>query len=203
MRSPRIMLVTDDAFSDETVLRTIDAIAEVSPPGAFAVQLRDKRRTGEERLAWAWRLREWTASRGVSLIVNGDARLARDVEADGAHFGSDAARESIDAAFGLWRSVAAHRDEEVVAARRAGVDAVLVSPIFASPGKGAPRGVEAVSRGVGLAAGEISVIALGGVGAVEARACFAAGAGGVAAIRSLLAASAPASIARLMLAEGE
>jgi thiamine-phosphate pyrophosphorylase len=199
MRSPRILLITDAAFADDAVLRAIETVGEVAPPGTFAVQLRDRAKTGEERAAWARLLRERTRARHAALVVNGDLGLARAVGADGVHFGAHATQESIAAAAGFWRSVAAHTDDDVAAARQARVDAVLVSPVFESPGKGPPRGVAALERAVTIADGQLAVIALGGVGASEARACFDAGAHGVAAIRALLCAVDPASAARAML----
>jgi thiamine-phosphate pyrophosphorylase len=73
---------------------------------------------------------------------------------------------------------------------KGGASAVLVSPIFVTKGKGAPRGVEAITRArelVGAAPGapRVLVYALGGVDARNVGACRAAGADGVAAIRAL------------------
>ncbi len=160
------------------------------------MQLRDRTRGREDRAAWARRLREVTLSLRVPLIVNGDVALAREVGADGVHFGGDATPVDVAAAAGLWRSVAAHCDEDVVQARAAEVDAALVSPIFASSGKGAPRGVVALARAARIAEGKLAVVALGGVGTAEARACFEAGADGVAVIRALLCAARPGEVAR-------
>jgi thiamine-phosphate pyrophosphorylase len=190
MQTPRVLLITDAAYPDETVLRVIEAAGRALPTGSFAVQLRDKARAG--RADWARRVREATRAIGVAMVVNGDVKLARDVAADGVHFAGDAVVEAAD---GLWRSVAAHRDEDVVKARAQGVDAVLVSPIFTTPGKAAARGVAALERAVALAEGKLRVIALGGVGVREAAACFAAGAVGVAVIRALLGAEEPGAVA--------
>jgi thiamine-phosphate pyrophosphorylase len=197
MQTPRVLLITDAAYPDETVLRVIEAAGRALPTGSFAVQLRDKARAG--RADWARRVREATRAVGVAMVVNGDVKLARDVAADGVHFGGDVMVEEVT---GMWRSMAAHRDEDVIVARERGVDAVLVSPIFETPGKGAARGVAALERAATLAEGKLGVIALGGVGVPEAAACFAAGAVGVAVIRALLGAEEPGKIAvRLHAAE--
>jgi thiamine-phosphate pyrophosphorylase len=85
---------------------------------------------------------------------------------------------------GTWISVACHGVADVARAAGEGADAAVLSPIFASPGKGAPLGVEAL-REARAAAGEgILIVALGGVTAANAGACAAAGAGAVAAIRA-------------------
>jgi thiamine-phosphate pyrophosphorylase len=200
VRTPRVLLITDVAFSDDTVLGAIDAAARALPRGDFAVQLRDRTRSREDRAAWARRLRGVTRTLDVALIVNGDVGLAREVDADGIHFGVDATLDDVEAAAAMWRSFAAHRDEDVARARVAGVDAALVSPIFASPGKGAPRGTAALARAVRVAGERVAVIALGGVGEAEARACFEAGAVGVAVIRALLCATLPGEVARKLRA---
>ncbi len=196
MRTPRVLLITDAAFSDDTMLRAIEAAARALPPGDLAVQLREKAR--DRRVVWAQRLRAVTRELGVVLVVNGDVPLARAVEADGMHFGREATAAAVAEGAGLWRSVVAHDDEDVVRACGQGVNAVLVSPIFASPGKGAPRGVSALERAVTLAKGRVAVIALGGVGPENAPTCFEAGADGVAVIRALLGAAAPGEVARAL-----
>jgi thiamine-phosphate pyrophosphorylase len=183
------LLITDLAFSERHTLDVIDHVARALPEGDFAVQLRDKGRDPDDRARWARELRAFTRERGVGLVVNGDVGLARAVLADGVHFGAGGIAEVAEGE-GLWRSVAAHSDEDVVRAARLGVDAALVSPIFASPGKGEPRGLGALRRAVELASGTLGVIALGGIGVDEAGACFEAGAGGVAMIRGLLGARA-------------
>jgi thiamine-phosphate pyrophosphorylase len=197
MQTPRVLLITDAAYPEEVVLRVIEAAARVLPAGAFAVQLREKGRV--DRAAWATRLRGVTRELGVALVVNGNVRLAREVGAEGVHFGGGATAAEVEVGRGLWRSMAAHRDEDVTEARGRGVDAVLVSPIFASPGKGAPRGVEAVKRAVELAEGALAVLALGGIGVAEATACREVGADGVAVIRALLGAREPGRVASQLL----
>jgi thiamine-phosphate pyrophosphorylase len=200
MRTPRILLITDPAYEEDAVLRAIDEVSRAVPEGAFAVQLRDKTRPTHACADWAFRLRAWTLARRVPLVVNGDVALARAVAADGVHFGAGATAASIEAASGLWRSTVAHVDQDIGAARLARLDAVLVSPIFETPGKGAVRGVGALARALSLADGALAVIALGGVDVGNAPLCFSAGAYGVAMIRGLLRAGDPAREARGLLA---
>jgi thiamine-phosphate pyrophosphorylase len=197
MQTPRVLLITDAAFPDEKVLAVIAAAGRALPAGAFAVQLRETGRP--DRAAWARRLRDVTRGLGVGLVVNGDVRLAHAVGAEGVHFGGGATREEIAEGEGMWRSMAAHRDEDVVEARVCGVDAVLVSPIFATPGKGDPRGVGALTRARELLGEGVAVIALGGVGVREAGACKGAGADGVAVIRALRGASDVVGVLRGLL----
>lgn len=196
MRTPRVLLITDPRFADEVVLRAIDAAGRALPSGDFAVQLRDKARP--DRAGWASQLREVTLALGVPLIVNGDVALARAVRADGVHFGGAATDDEVASGERLWRSVAAHADDDVARACARGVDAVLVSPIFASPGKGEPRGVAALRSAADIARARLAVLALGGVGEREVDACRDAGADGIAVIRALLDAPDGAVVAAQM-----
>jgi thiamine-phosphate pyrophosphorylase len=190
VESPRLLLITDSSVADSVVIGAIRAVGRGVPAGFFAVQLRDKSRPAAERAAWAATLRQVTREVGAWLVINGDEALARAVEADGMHCPADVAPKRSD----IWTSAAAHSDADVVRAKENGASAVLVSPVFASPGKGTARGLEAVESAVRLA-GSMSVIALGGVDASRVRACRDAGAYGVAMIRGLLDVSDPRAVA--------
>jgi len=198
---PRVLLVTDPGYTEALIEGVVLRVGGALARGAFGVLLRDKQRSHAAVVGFAERLRVATASCGASLIVHSDASLALAVKADGLHLGGEAAKDGVDnvaelrrALPGAWISVAAHSDADVERAAAAGVDAVLVSPIYESPGKGPPRGTAALAsaraRGPGL-----SIYALGGVDAKRARACRDAGATGVAVIRALLAATDPAVVA--------
>ncbi|WP_394820931.1 thiamine phosphate synthase [Pendulispora albinea] len=170
------------------------------------MQLRDKAAAPDALRARARELRELTASCGASLIVNGDAALAADVDADGVHVpGFTRDRDVLTRAraiVGPARSihVPVHTRDEVVFASDAGADALLVSPIFDSPGKGPARGTGALAeaREV-LRASRIAratrIYALGGVDASHVSACHRAGADGVAIIRALFDAPDPIATA--------
>ncbi len=179
MFEPRLILVTDPAYADARIDSAIESVARSIDPRLFAVQLREKsaspRRLRERALA----LRGLTRDLGVGLIINGDAALASDVEADGLHLPLPPPGKGAFA----WLSVAAHVDDDVTRACAAGARAALVSPIFATPGKGPARGVSAIARVAHL---PIAIYALGGIDASNARACLEAGAYGVAVIRALL-----------------
>lgn len=193
---PRLIAITDPAYAPEVVLVQLRLALEAAPPGTLAVQLRDR---NARPAALGRALRDLTRAHGAMLLVNRDLDLAAAIGADGVHFGSDPldprARAVLGA--GAWLTVAAHTDGDVLAAVAAGADAALVSPIFASPGKGTPRGTEALARARRLAP-NLSLYALGGIDVANAEACHSAGATGIAVIRSLLGASDPAAIARAL-----
>ena len=195
MRAPLVTWVTDTrVVSAEETLARVERLASIDPALArrCAVQLRDPELSTRDLVALGRALRERTRALGMRLVVNDRVDVALLLEADGLHLG----RRSIAMADargllgeGAWVSVACHAPSEVVAAAREGASACLLSPIFATPGKGAPLGVEALGEarraldGAGLGAG---LIALGGIDDEHARACLEAGADGVAAIRAAL-----------------
>lgn len=189
------------------IVRCVQRVGAVLPRDSLCVQLRDKRRPFVSLRSFALRLRLVTRAMGASLVVNGDARVARDVGADGVHLGRDAG--SVDIVRRIcgvraWISVATHSDDDVRAGVESGADAVLVSPVF-STGAPSSLGPAKVGRGVGalrsarsITAGRAAVYALGGVTADNAHTCFQAGADGVAVIRALLGSADPARVARAL-----
>jgi thiamine-phosphate pyrophosphorylase len=115
-----------------------------------------------------------------------DLELALEVGADGVHLGSGATPERAAAvrAKGLWLSVACHSVAEVAARERElGADSVFLSPIFETPGKGAPLGLAALEEATRTRT-KTRIVALGGITPERAAACFEAGADAVAAIRA-------------------
>lgn len=207
MQPPRIVLVTDPVFGDDGIVHCVETVGRALPPHALCVQLRDKGRALVSLRVFASRLRLVTRAVGASLVINGDARLARDVGADGVHLGRGAgtvrdARATCGA--GAWISVSAHSDKAVRAAVSDGADAALVSPVFPSrpPSVHAAtkegRGLDALRSARAAAGDRVRLFALGGVEADNTRACVEAGADGVAVVRALLASPDPARVARAM-----
>lgn len=200
MRAP-VVLVTDPRYGLEHTAQVIRWAAAALGPRRLLVQLRDKASNQGDLSVMARALREVTREAGALLVLNGDARLAHAVGADGLHLPSAApdgtaslASRVADARAllgdGAIITAAAHDDEAVRTADRAGATAVLVSPVFATPGKAPARGVAAIASARAIVDASrrvpaLLVYALGGITAGTASACYEAGADGVAAIRSL------------------
>jgi thiamine-phosphate pyrophosphorylase len=153
----------------------------------IAVQLRDPGLSSRELLALGQALRHRTRDLGMRLLINDRLDVALAVEADGVHLGR-LSMAIADARTMLGSkaivSVSCHAIEEVARAADEGADAALLSPIFASPGKGAPLGLDALTKARALVGDRLALIALGGVTQQLAAACLDAGAHGVAAIRA-------------------
>ncbi len=211
MITPRVWLVTSRDVPFEHVLRVARSAGASLPRGDFAVQLRDKRATGEELAAAVEALGD------VPVVVNG-ADLATSIDgvrggAAGVHVsGSGLVRGDVRrarAALGpdALVSAAAHADDDVARAAGEGANVVLVSPIFATPGaeKAAPCGTDALRAACRVleasgARERVAVVALGGITVEGAAACAAAGAEGVAVVRALAASGAAAAAAVRALA---
>lgn len=202
MTPPALIVITDDALSDDEIEQGMTRILAAVPPASTALQLRDRRRSTRALLARAERLRSLLARYRAPLIVNDRIDIARAVDADGVHLGGrsvgvrDARAMLGESAF---LSVAAHELEDIDAAEAAGATAVLVAPIYATPGKGPPRGIGFLREARARSA-RLLVYALGGLDAERALECARAGAQGVAAIRSMWSAEGAEVAARIVTA---
>jgi thiamine-phosphate pyrophosphorylase len=174
---PAIIQITDAG-----TLPLLEILARVARGGdGFAVQLRDPELPARRLVALGLELRR--AAR--LLVVNDRVDVALAIGADGVHLGrrSIAVAEARGLGVG-WVSRSAHSLDEALAAAGEGADAVLLSPIFASPGKGAPLGVAALAEVRARLPAGVLLYALGGVTRELAPRCIEAGADGVAAIRA-------------------
>lgn len=96
------------------------------------------------------------------VLLHGDVTLSVALGADGVHLTSAQFDQITKAkANGLYVVVSTHAEEEMEAAVRLGADAVTYSPIFPTPNKGRPKGLEDLKERVGKISANI--IALGGI----------------------------------------
>jgi thiamine-phosphate pyrophosphorylase len=172
------------AISDRASLSIpfADWLRALGDAGVGAVQLREKDLDDRDLYELARRARTLLPS-STRLVVNGRLDVALAAGADGVHLPADgvpaaALRRRFGTAVLVGRST--HTVEEVERARDDGVDYVTFGPVFASPGKGAPVGLDALAR---AAAAGVPVFALGGVTLERLKDLAGAGAAGVAAIR--------------------
>lgn len=154
-----------------------DAIGRL-PRGAGIV-FRHHATPWRERRALFERARRIARRRGLTLIVAGDARLARRLRAEGFH-----ERSARIGPRGLIRTVAVHDAREMIFARRASADLVFVSPVFPTRSHPSAEALGRVRFGSLVRRSPIPVIALGGVDAQRARSLMPFGIHGWAAIDS-------------------
>jgi thiamine-phosphate pyrophosphorylase len=152
------------------------------------VQLREKNLSARalfELASAAARIARGSATR---VLVNDRADVARAAGCDGVHLAAASLEPAaVRRAFGpeFVVGVSAHSASEACAARDGGADFALLGPVFDTPSKrayGPPLGLERFGEAA-RALSPFPVVALGGVTLANARACFAAGARGLAAIR--------------------
>lgn len=190
---PRVPLVylltageTDAGNFQRKSKEVLESIERAAAAGISFVQLREKRLPARLLYELARAAAALTRGTRTRLLVNDRADVALAAGADGVHLTAASLSAGIVRdAFppGFLIAVSAHTVEELRAAREESADFAVFSPVFASPGKGAPKGLDAL-RAASAAVAPFPVLALGGVDATNYRACLEA-AGGFAAIRFL------------------
>jgi thiamine-phosphate pyrophosphorylase len=141
-----------------------------------------------EAPALARALRAVTRARGVRLLIAADVRLAAAVGADGVHLPERLMRLAprLKHAHPRWLiTAAAHDAAAIVAGRRLGVDALLVSTVFASASPSARAAMGPVRFAVLTRFAAVPLIALGGVTARTAPRLAGSRAAGLAAVEAL------------------
>ncbi|MCF4166808.1 thiamine phosphate synthase [Zavarzinia compransoris] len=172
---PPLVLLTDRARLPDPL-----AAAAALPRGSLVV-LRDGDLPAAARLVLGRALSEVCRSRGLRLLVSGDAGLARRIGAAGVHW----PEKRLPMCVRGFATAAAHSQKALMRARRAGVAAVFLSPVFPTASHPGAESLGPV-RFAGLArrAG-MPVYALGGVDGVTAPRLAGSGIVGVAAIGAL------------------
>lgn len=200
MRPPLARL---HAITDERIARRpdVDDIARELAQGGgsdLAFHARGRDLTGREHYRLADRLAVQPPAR---LFVNDRLDVALAVPCAGVQLGRAslpvAAARALNPLWWIGRSV--HDLAEAEAARLSGADYLVVGPVFATashPGRPA-LGLGKLTSIVATA-GDLPVIAIGGITAARAQDVKASGAYGVAAIRALWDDADPAAAARRM-----
>jgi len=175
--------------------------------GAAAIQYRNKTASDATRREQAAALAALARAHDALFIVNDDAALARDVDADGVHVGEDdagiaAARRTVgpDGIVGASCYDDFARAEAAVAQ---GADYVAFGSFFASSVKPLARRADAALLARARSLG-VPVVAIGGITPANARSLLAAGADALAVISAVFGAPSPSAVeyaARLFAAQ--
>lgn len=182
-----LYLVLDPVLCGEKGM--IETARAAAAGGATMIQLRDKQADTRAMIETGRALKRALAGTRALLVINDDVEAAIAVEADGVHvgqsdMGAHAARQRIGNRMILGISV------ETVGRARA-VDAGVINyvgagPVFATstkPDHEPPTGFDGLKRIV--EASRLPVVAIGGLKAEHAEACFAAGARGMAVVSAI------------------
>ena len=187
------------------------AAAAIAPPGAIAIQLREKDLAARQLLELAHALRPRCARYGAPLIINDRLDVALAACADCVHLpaASFAVRDA-RAIVGAARlvGISAHTPSEVAAAAREGADFAVYGPVFDPLSKAAytaARGAAGIAAA--CRAAPLPVYALGGITVAridQLRDDPAFGSGprpaGAAVIGAIFGADDPAAATRALLA---
>jgi thiamine-phosphate pyrophosphorylase len=184
----QLIVITDGA--SDLIARVRKLAVALSPD--VALLLRDKQASQAALREQAQALRSVTREHGAALLVSEHVEIALQSDADGVHLPelSRPLAEARNLLGDRLLGVSRHDLPGLLAAEQAGADYATLSPVFASPGKGTPLGLEAFAQSA--SATRLPLFALGGVTANDVRALARAGAAGVAVIREVLATSDPA-----------
>ena len=103
---------------------------------------------------------------GIISFIHRDVDLAKELNATGVHLTSTQFdRIEYAKSLGLEVIISTHTHDEVLNAEKLGADAVTYSPIFSSPGKGKPKGLDDLKELLNKCS--VKVFALGGIVADE------------------------------------
>ena len=190
--APPVLLITDRKQARRPLE---EIVAGALRGGCRWISVREKDLPAEDQAALALRLVRLAAPFGARVMRHGDPRVARETSLFGVHLPAGGNVRAARAVLGsaAWVSASAHSFDEVLAAAAAGVDAVTLSPVFASaskPGYGPALGLEALAESARRS--PVPIIALGGItDGSSVRACLEAGASGVAVMGVIMRAADP------------
>ena len=168
-----------------------DSVRRAASAGAGWIQIREKDLDARSLVELARFAVAETRALAARVLINDRLDVALAANAAGIHLGEKSL--PLETVIEWRRStgrvdfligVSCHSLDSARAAERGGADYIFFGPVFETPSKaafGAPQGIERL-REV-CASVEIPVLAIGGVSLENARACIAAGAAGIAAIR--------------------
>lgn len=198
MTVDRLVVLTDRRQSAAAGRRLVDTVAAAVDAGAPAVLFREKDLAADDRRALATEVAAVVRHAGARLVVAGDPALAEAVGASGLHL---AASDLMPGSTPPLVGRSCHDRDEAIRARGENVDYVTASPVAATrskPGYGPALGIEGLAAIV-RAAGELPVLALGGVAPTDVADLCAAGAHGVAVMGAVMRADDPSTTVRDLL----
>jgi len=155
-------LITDPSYygsSADSLESSLEAVFSKNIPDF--ILYRDKSTSEYAQLASAFVkiCRRYTIA---NVLLHGDYVLAKTLGADGVHLTStqfDAITEAKK--LGLYVVISTHTHDEAHKAQELGADAITYSPIFFSPAKGEPKGLEDLKEIVDKI--RVPIFALGGI----------------------------------------
>jgi thiamine-phosphate pyrophosphorylase len=195
---PPLLVLSDRRQAQQPLQQIVEA---VFAGGCRWFSLREKDLPAEDRRALLGDLVALGRRYGAVVTAHEDIEAVAAVGADGVHLPSGGSPVAARARLpGALIGASAHSADEAAALLRAGADYVTASPVFltaSKPGYGPALGLDGFARIVDQASGD--VVALGGITAENAAACFTAGARGIAVMGEVMRAADPQATVEQLL----
>lgn len=164
----------------------MDTVRDAVDDGVNLIQIREKILPGKLLYELAKDVIEVLKNTNALVLINDRPDVAVAAGAHGVHLPETSLTPSIvrQAFKELVIGVSTHSLESATSASQSGADYLFFGPVFDTPGKGAPAGMDEL-RNICSSVGSFPVVALGGIDETNAEQVFATGVAGIAAIRSL------------------
>lgn len=198
----RLYAVTDRSWLNGRTL--YEQVEEALQGGATMVQLREKQLSRQQFLEEARRIKKLCAAYHAPFIINDDAELCREVDADGVHVGqTDMAVPDVRAEIGAGRliGVSARTVEQAVMAWKQGADYLGAGAVFPTGTKRDASPLSYKTLQEICAAVPIPVVAIGGITAENISTLRGSGISGVAVVSAIFAQPDIRGAARGLLAQ--
>lgn len=188
---PFVYLISDGTMTEQNyptrAAGFLDLVELASAVRIPLIQIREKHISARCLFELAGIAVTMTRSSQTRILVNDRIDIAIAAKTDGVHLTSRSVssliiRRCVPKDFLVV--VSTHSSQEVAAAKQGGADLAVLGPVFATPGKSNPIGLERF-RSVASQYPEFPLLALGGIDESNYRDVLAAGAAGFAAIRFL------------------
>jgi thiamine-phosphate pyrophosphorylase len=188
---PFIYLITKGEATSENFAERkreiLEIVSQAITSGITHIQIREKHLSARMLFELAEAAAKITSNSETRLLINDRADIALAAGADGVHLPANSlSPQTVRAAFpnDFLIGVSTHSFEAAENAKMQGADFVTYGPVFASPNKGAPKGLSELASVCDHLAG-FPVIGLGGIDETSFQDVLNAGAAGFAAIRFL------------------
>ena len=190
--NPEVIAIVDRGYARDFdhFIGTVCRLSELPHDQNLCVQIRVKSLTLAELEDTARSAREAFTNRTVSLIWNGDARIAMLFGFDGCHQTQDGIGKIKEEASHLIHSASVHDDASLRRAQSCGVDFVIFGPVFEPRWKAVQaQGIDRLKSFVETAS--VPVIAIGGINSNTLQSVSTTGVCGVAFLSGVMDASDP------------
>ncbi len=203
VRGRHILYYITDSSQLDSAGSLLDCIRRAYSAGVDWVQIREKQMPARRLYELARAAAALPEKRGAALLINERADIALAAAADGVHLPANSVPAHVVRRIApepFLIGVSCHTAEEAEQALLGGATFAVLGPVFPTPGKGAPIGLDALREACERLRSrnpKFPVLALGGITAGNAPACLAAGAAGIAAIRLFQSADVEESVRRI------